>query len=914
MFEHAGIFTCKNRTKFVLFLHGMARSTVLSGPVLGVAVVLNVAGPRAAYADDYLYLSGSQATQEIRDQQSFSSPGPACSALIAPSPVCVDGGASLSIVGTGAAVVSTSQVFIGFTTSGTSTLSIQDGGSMLLQHAVMQIGWSGGNGIANISGAGSQIITSSDSLVTVATGDNGNYGSSIHGSSDKTYGTLNITDGGRVLTGTVAIGLYAYGVGSVTVDGANSLLLANQDYYVNGGSGGDGGSGQTVVSNGGTLIVGGQIYFGSDRTDGDGSLTLKSGGVLELGDTVANGQTVSALVDQEGTGGQSHFILSGGVIRLINSGLSTGMDMQLTGAVQSTVDTNGRNAVLSGVLAGDGGLVKAGQGTLTLSGANTYTGETDVQSGVLQVDGGVVGPVAVQSGGTLAGEGSVGTTTVNSGGSLQPGTASAGGQLTVAGDLTMVSGSTLVARDVSTTQELVRVTGTTHLSGGTVQLQDYQNLRYGEQYTLLSSVGGVSGQYDGVSADQASIYPFLTPTLLYTADTVNLELVRNAVPFAAVAQTRNQQAAGNGLQGMALNSAVVRAVVQLGGVRAADAALDALSGEIHASVRTVLVQDSLYVRQAVSDRLAGAWCDSGPMGSRVRTAGLGHERGVDGGGCGSRRPVLWSEAYGGFGTNSGDGNAASLHQSSAGFIMGADMPLGEDSRWRAGGLVSYGRSMLDSGGRNASGQSNNVTLGGYVGAHWGGWNLHLGAGYTWNMLSLSRRVAFAGFANTLSSHYDGGTAQGFGELGYRLHVKNAVLEPFGNVAYVNQHTGSFREHGGIAALRGRAMGAGVTFATFGVRAATSFMAYGAWVTPHATLGYRHAFGLVTATTHEAFIAGGGAYGMDVAGVSLSRDAAVMDAGISVKLTDRIDIGVSYLGQYGGPSESSGAHGNVTFRF
>ena len=112
---------------------------------------------------------------------------------------------------------------------------------MLLQHAVMQIGWSGGNGIANISGAGSQIITSSDSLVTVATGDNGNYGSSIHGSSDKTYGTLNITDGGRVLTGTVAIGLYAYGVGSVTVDGANSLWLAIEDYYVNGGSGGDGG-------------------------------------------------------------------------------------------------------------------------------------------------------------------------------------------------------------------------------------------------------------------------------------------------------------------------------------------------------------------------------------------------------------------------------------------------------------------------------------------------------------------------------------------------------------------------------------------------------------------------------------------------------------------------------------------------
>jgi outer membrane autotransporter protein len=110
------------------------------------------------------------------------------------------------------------------------------------------------------------------------------------------------------------------------------------------------------------------------------------------------------------------------------------------------------------------------------------------------------------------------------------------------------------------------------------------------------------------------------------------------------------------------------------------------------------------------------------------------------------------------------------------------------------------------------------------------------------------------------------------------------------------------------------MTSGVTFATFGVRASASFQTHGAWVTPHATLGYRHAFGLLTATTHEAFAIGSGAYGMEVAGISLSPNAAVMDVGVSVKLTDRIDIGVSYLGQYGGPSSSSGAHGGVTFRF
>ncbi|WP_338333206.1 autotransporter domain-containing protein [Acetobacter sp. LMG 32666] len=785
---------------------------------------------------------------------------------------------------------------------------------MLLNHTVLQAGWSGGDGLITVSGAGSRLVTSSESILVVGTGDNGNTGSPLYNTGQTTHGALTVTDGGSVQVGKVAVGLYGNGVGTVTVDGPNSLLHVVQEYHVNGGTGVEGGSGTTQISNGGSLVVDGQIFFGGDAKDGTGSLIVQSGGTLELGDKVENGQTTSALLDEEGVGGQSNLILSGGAIKLINSGLSTAMDMQLTGGVQSTLDTNGRTAVLSGVLAGNGGLAKAGQGTLVLSGTNTYAGATEVQSGTLEVDGGVASAVSVRNGATLAGVGNVGTTTVDSGATLSPGTASHGGSLTITGDLAMAHGSTLLLNNVSTTQPALLVAGAATLSGGTVQLSGVQSLHYGEQYTLVSAAQGVSGQYDGVDAGQANIHPFLTPTLLYTADTVNLQLLRNAVPFAAVARTRNQQAAGAGLQGVALNSSVVRAVVQLGGTRAVDAALDALSGEIHASIRTVLVQDAQYMRQAVSDRLAGAWCDNGWAQGGLRTALVHQGHILQSDGCTAAQTVMWSEAYGGFGNNSGDGNVDSLHHSTSGFIMGADTALGESGRWRAGGLVSYGRSMVDGGGRSSSGQSNNISLGGYVGAHWGGWTLHVGAGYTWNLLALSRKVAFAGFGNTLSSQYNGGTAQGFGELGYRLHLGRSVLEPFGNMAYLNQHTGSFRERGGVAALRGRASDAGVTFATFGLRASASFLTYGAWVTPHAMLGYRHTFGPVTATMHETFAAGSGGYGMDVAGVSLSRDTAVLDAGVRVKLTDRIDIDVSYMGQYGGPSTSSGAHGRVTFRF
>src|SRR5262249_28221402 len=53
-------------------------------------------------------------------------------------------------------------------------------------------------------------------------------------------------------------------------------------------------------------------------------------------------------------------------------------------AAGSIFDTNGNNASLSGPITGPGGLTKIGLGTLTLSGAGTYSGPTFVNAGTLQ--------------------------------------------------------------------------------------------------------------------------------------------------------------------------------------------------------------------------------------------------------------------------------------------------------------------------------------------------------------------------------------------------------------------------------------------------------------------------------------------------------------------------------------------------
>jgi autotransporter-associated beta strand protein len=92
----------------------------------------------------------------------------------------------------------------------------------------------------------------------------------------------------------------------------------------------------------------------------------------------------------------------------------------------------------------DGGLKKLGVGTLSLSGANTYTGPTTVSNGTLAVNGSITSPVTVQNGGTLAGSGSVnGTVTVNSGASITPGAVGVIGTLTASSNITL-NGTTII--------------------------------------------------------------------------------------------------------------------------------------------------------------------------------------------------------------------------------------------------------------------------------------------------------------------------------------------------------------------------------------------------------------------------------------------------------------------------------------
>lgn len=198
-----------------------------------------------------------------------------------------------------------------------------------------------------------------------------------------------------------------------------------------------------------------------------------------------------------------------------------------------TVDTNGYDVTFSGEVSGVGSLTKTGNGVLTLSANNTYTGNTNVNGGTLAVTGDTSSSdFVVNNSGILSGNGTVGNTTVKNGGVIYPTETST---LNVDGNLTFENGSIyrLNANKLAQSGKIA-VSGTASIDGN-VEVKADNSGTWNEttNYEILTA-NSISGTFDGVSSDLA----FLTPTLQYNqTGKVNLTLARNDVTNEDVINT-----------------------------------------------------------------------------------------------------------------------------------------------------------------------------------------------------------------------------------------------------------------------------------------------------------------------------------------------------------------------------------------
>lgn len=118
--------------------------------------------------------------------------------------------------------------------------------------------------------------------------------------------------------------------------------------------------------------------IGSLTKVGVGTLTL-SGANTYSGGTTLNAGTIA--VANNSALGTNNLSMASGTTLQAASAVSLNNNISITGT--GNFDTNGNAMTLTGVISGAGELNKLGAGTLTLSGANTYSGATNINAGTL---------------------------------------------------------------------------------------------------------------------------------------------------------------------------------------------------------------------------------------------------------------------------------------------------------------------------------------------------------------------------------------------------------------------------------------------------------------------------------------------------------------------------------------------------
>jgi len=643
-------------------------------------------------------------------------------------------------------------------------------------------------------------------------------------------------------------------------------------------------------------------------TTGEGVTTL-SGANSYAGATWVQGGTLRA-GSATGLSRASAFTVAGKARLDLNGfdatiGSLAGAGDVAVGTGTLTTGGNDRSTQFAGRFSGSGGLVKAGAGRFELTGdSGAFTGKTSVAQGMLSVNGTLGGEMAVLSGGRLQGTGTVGSTTIATGGVVAPGNSI--GTLHVAGNARFAPGATFEAELSGTDAQADRldVSGQATLEGGTVRVLGGYVL--GARYTLLNAEGGVSGTFADFSV--AKDYLFLSPKLGYTATQVYTEAMRNSVSFASVAQSGNQRAIGANLDGAAAWSPALAAALQLESAPAARAAFDSLSGEVHASAKTALIEDSRFVREAALERLRASAGTAGASTAPVKIndgAGQSHMAAPTTG-----ETVFWSQALHSTGRARGDGNAARLDRSVDGLLMGGDARVGDNGRLGVTG--GYSRSKFDVDARSSSGDATSYHLGLYGGTTLGAWALRAGAAYARHDVDTTRQARVAGLADSLKSHHDASSTQVFGEVGYSLAAGDVALEPFANLAHVTLHTDAFSERGTWAALQVRSGSANVGLSTLGLRASTAVRLGNVDATLKGMVGWRRAYGDLTPFTSVALP---GATGFsDIAGVAVAKNAAVLQLGLDFAFSPRATFGVSYGGQFGGKARDQSVKANLNVSF
>jgi uncharacterized protein with beta-barrel porin domain len=607
----------------------------------------------------------------------------------------------------------------------------------------------GSGNVITITNTASGKITSAASRAMFAISTTDNTGNKFNGN------TFNITNAGTISSNA--------GVFAIVNVGQNAV---------------------TNVVNSGTITGGGGIFTQNFTSTQFVPTLLTSGS-----SSVFNSGTITGTGGTAITFGGSANTLTLAPTSIINGNVvGSGTDIfQLGGTGTGTFDVSllGAGVQYSGFTTFN----KLAGSNWTVTGNSTFAGATNVNGGILSVNGSLANStVTVNAGGTLGGNGTVGNTVIN-GGTLAPGNSI--GLLTVQGNLVFTAASSYMVEVSPANADRTNVTGTATLGGATVSASFAAGTYVTKQYTIVNATGGVIGTFNGPV--NTNLPGGFKSSLSYDGNNAYLNLVLNLTPGTP---TGPNFAAGLNVNQQNVANALTNFFNSTGGIpivfgALTPAGLTQASGELPtAAQQTTFDAMNLFMGLLTDPFIAG-------RGDPVN-AGASAPQFADDNGAASayaangkprtnserdayaaiyrKAPVLadpftqrwsvWAAGYGGSQTT--DGNTAlgsnNTRSSIGGVAVGADYRFSPNTL--AGFAIAGGGTNFNVNGLG-SGRSDLFQAGAFIRHNNGPAYITAALAYGWQNITTDRTVTIAG-TDLLHANFNANAYSGRVEGGYRF--------------------------------------------------------------------------------------------------------------------------------------------------
>ena len=535
-----------------------------------------------------------------------------------------------------------------------------------------------------------------------------------------------------------------------------------------------------------------------------------------------------------------------------------------------------------------GKLIKRGDGVLTMTEVNTYTGGTEIHGGTVAglTESFGSGDVTVKNGATVelhksfayqkAGEQDWVDVTRN--GTVDDTSDDA--------KIVLEKGATLALAGDGISIQSLKVDGEAYVSVSGFSDEQLASVYSGEtkEVTVSATVGELTG---AESLKGTSEYAFFESSNPEVADnTIRTSLKKGETTMASVATTAAGAAIGAAIEA-APESEVFKDFVSSSTEEVLNT-YDSLGSDLHMAVQNATIVNTTTLARTIKDQATH-------FGS-ARTATL--DNGIE----------LWATGIGSWSNVDAGGASVDVDVDYYAGFIGGEMAYGDDNK--VGVFFGYGSTESDA---DADGkvESDDIHLGVYGENVFNQVGVAYGFTYTMQDRDSSRALLFKDQLGFNAVSYDADVMQLFGEVSYKGFNSDAfAVEPYVGLSYMRVSADSFTEtvggHNMTTELDDQNVGVGM----IGVRGSVPFTLGSVGMAVKGDVAYMQYFGDNEATAKLRI---GDAGVAEVTGEELTGMGAV-SLGVDAALGKNTTFGLSYTGAYGSDVTSHGLSATLRVAF